>query len=48
MNAKLYGDIFLQSEKNCVLLCQYCHDHVYEMGWINEKRKELKRGFKAP
>jgi hypothetical protein len=41
MNAKLYGDEFLQSDNNGLLLCNYCHDHVGEILWIQELKKSL-------
>ena len=41
MNAKLYGDDFLQSEDNGMLLCSYCHDHQAEMELVQRKKSEL-------
>lgn len=43
LNAKLYGDKFLQSEKNGILLCSWCHEHVNEIKWIQELKENIKK-----
>ena len=40
-NAKIYGDEFLQSERNGILLCNWCHDHVNEIKWVQDLKKSL-------
>lgn len=41
LNARLYGDKFLQSEDNAMLLCYYCHDHQAEMPRVKERKQKL-------
>ena len=45
-NAKIYGDEFLQSESNGILLCSSCHENVSTISWIKTKKKELEKKYK--
>lgn len=46
MNAKIYGDDFLESERNGILLCSFCHNNVYTIEWIQNLKKDIENNFR--
>lgn len=41
LNAKLYGDDFLQSAENGIVLCDWCHNHQAELNFLKKKKESL-------
>jgi len=40
-NAKIYGDDFLQSKENGILLCDWCHRNYTLIEWLYEYKLKL-------
>jgi len=40
-NIKLYGNKHIQSEENALPLCDWCHTHRTEIGWIQLLKNKL-------